>query len=31
MMAKKNEGEEVDAADSIIFIAGVRSFARLSL
>ena len=31
MVAKKNKGEEVDAADSIVFVAGVRSFAWLSL
>ena len=31
MVSKKNEGEEVDATDSIVFIAGVCSFARLSL
>ena len=31
MVAKNNEGEEVDATDSIVFIAEVRSLARFSL
>ena len=31
MVAKKNEGEEVDAADSIVFIVEVGSLAQLSL
>ena len=31
MVAKKNKGEEVDATDSIVFVTGVCSLARLSL
>ena len=31
MVDKKNEGEDVDAANSIVFIVEVHSLARLSL